>query len=347
MDIDEAIWYKENTELQKPEIQNWNNLFNLKPANEWLKEAELRPTQGALFGDFWLEGELSILFSDTNRGKSALAVQIAESLARGVALAPMEPVPDAQKVLYFDFEMSEKQFRSRYSCVSDGDESEHYKFSENFLRAQAAPHDELPPGYKNITEFVQHSFMELLRETGAKIVIVDNITFLKGANQNAGAAAQLMKALKHIQQRHGVSILVLAHTPKRPFTAPLTINDLQGSNMLGNFADNVFAMGASSHDKDLRYLKHIKPRGMEIRYDAANVILYRLVKEDRFLRFTFEGYGSERDHLQWRFQDSEEQRRELITRAGQLRALGKSQRQIAIHLGVSATAVNRYLKLSP
>lgn len=332
-------------DLPEREIQNWNNLFNLKPANEWLKDAKQSPAPKELFGDFWLEGELSILFSDTNRGKSTLAMQIAESLARGVPVAPMESVPAAQKVLYFDFEMSEKQFEMRYSVkAKNGNLRSPYEFSENLLRAQMAPHDELPSGYKHLTEFLQFSFQELLRETQTKVVIVDNITFLKGANENAGAAAQLMKALKFIKQRYGISILVLAHTSKLPFTSPLSLNDMQGSKMLSNFADNIFAIGASNQDKDLRYLKHLKPRDGGITYDVSNVILYRLVKSKNFLHFEFEGYGKERDHLVWHYEYSDGERAKLMIMAKKLYAQGASQRRVAMIMGVSPMTVNRYLK---
>ena len=272
-------------------------------------------------------------------------MQIAEGLARGVPVAPMESVPGAQKVLYFDFEMSEKQFEARYSMkAKNGNLYRPYKFPENLLRAQMAPHDNLPPGYKNLTEFLQFSFQELLRETQAKVVIVDNITFLKGANENAGAAAQLMKALKYIKQCYGISILVLAHTPKLPFTSPLSLNDMQGSKMLSNFADNIFAIGGSHQDKDLRYLKHLKPRNTGITYDVSKVILYRLVKNKNFLQFEFAGYAKERDHLAWHYESSDGERAKLIIMAKKLYAVSKSQRRVAMIMGVSLTTVNRYLK---
>jgi hypothetical protein len=362
--VDETLSDVFKNEPPEHEVQNWSNLFNLKPANQWVADANRRPAQKALFGDFWLEGELAILFSDTGRGKSTLAVQIAEALARGIRIEPMAEVPPAQKVLYFDFEMSEKQFAERYSCevspdprakaepeAEETDETDerlraHYQFSDNFLRAQAAPHDELPSHYKTLTQFLQASFTELLRETGAKIVIVDNITFLKGANVNASAAAQLMKALKHIKQFYGISILVLAHTPKRPFTAPISINDLQGSNMLSNFADSIFALGASNQDRDLRYLKQVKQRGTDVKYDASNVMLFRRLKAGTFLHFEFAGYGSEREHLEWNYEDADERRVKLKASAVQMNGLGKSQRQIALALAVSPATVNRFLKVS-
>ena len=346
MDTEEAVWHKENTEQDLPEreIQNWNNLFNLKPANAWMEDAGKKPQQKALFGDFWLEGELSILFSDSGRGKSTLAMQIAESLARGKAVAPFETVPPAQKVLYFDFELSEKQFEARYSALKKDGTRHRHRFSDKLLRAQTAPHGELPPGYKNLAEFVQHSFTELLRQTDARVVIVDNITFLKGANENASAAAQLMKALKYFKQCYGLSILVLAHTPKLPYTSPLSLNDMQGSKMLSNFADNVFALGTSNQAKDLRYLKHLKPRATELRYDTSNVIIYRIKKSRTFLHFEFVGNAKERDHLVWRWEYADGERAKSIIVAKKLYAAGNSQRRVAMIMGVGTTTVNRYLR---
>jgi RecA-family ATPase len=345
MDIEETVWHKANTEQNLPEheIQNWNNLFNLKPANAWMENAGKKPLPKALFGDFWLEGELSMLFSDTNRGKSTLAVQIAEALARGVSIAPFEAVPSAQKVLYLDFELTDRQFEARYSTVGEDGKRSRYRFSDDLLRAQTSALDHLPPGFETMAEFIHHSFVALVRETGARIVIVDNITFLKGANENASAAAQLMKALKHLKEYYSLSILVLAHTPKLSFTSPLSLNHMQGSKMLSNFADNVFVIGASSQAKDLRYLKHLKPRGGEIRFDASNVILYRIKKADSFLQFEFAGYAKERDHLVWHYDYSDGERAELMIVAKRLYAQGASQRRVAMIMGVSHTTVRRYL----
>ncbi len=312
--------------------------------NAWLEDAGKKPQPKALFGDFWLEGELSILFSDSGRGKSTLAMQIAEALAGGKPIAPFEIVPPAQKVLYFDFELSEEQFEARYSALKKDGTRRPHRFSDNLLRAQTAPHGELPPGYKNLAEFIQHSFIELLKQTAARVVIVDNITFLKGANENASAAAQLMKALKYFKQFHGLSILVLAHTPKLPYTSPLSLNDMQGSKMLSNFADNVFALGTSNKAKDLRYLKHLKPRGTELRFDTSNVIIYRLKKSRALLHFEFVGNAKERDHLVWRWEYADGERAKSIIVAKKLYAAGNSQRRVGMIMGIPTTTINRYLR---
>ena len=65
---------------------------------------------------------------------------------------------------------------------------------------------------------------------------------------------------KNSQRDDGLSILVLAHTPKRPFARPLTVNDLAGSKQLSNFTDTMFAIGDSIQGSNIRYLKTKKQK---------------------------------------------------------------------------------------
>ena len=66
--------------------------FIRKTANEWIEEAKNKPAPKMLFSEFWHEGELCILFSDTNLGKTILAVQIADSIASGKPIGMCQPV---------------------------------------------------------------------------------------------------------------------------------------------------------------------------------------------------------------------------------------------------------------
>ena len=90
-------------------------MMNIKTANQTILEASLLPTPRALWDSFWYEGELSCLFADSNVGKSILAVQIADRIAR------------TDNVLYLDFELSEKQFQLRYT----NEHGELYTFPDN------------------------------------------------------------------------------------------------------------------------------------------------------------------------------------------------------------------------
>ena len=77
----------ENADLeQPPKPKGKNGLFLIRTANGCIEEAKSRPIPEMLFGAFWYEGELCILFADTNLGKSILAVQIGDSISKGRAV---------------------------------------------------------------------------------------------------------------------------------------------------------------------------------------------------------------------------------------------------------------------
>jgi archaellum biogenesis ATPase FlaH len=256
-----------------------DNLFVAKTANGWLRESQTQKVQRPLFGEFWNEGELAIMFADTGKGKSILAVQIGESIASGVAIPPFKLGTKAQRVVLFDFELDQQQFALRYSAPAGrGKKRVNYTFSDNLIRPQIGAMDDIPDEFKTYNEYLTQSLADLIELLQARVVIIDNITWLNASTQNPVAALRLMKTLKRLKQDRGLSILVLAHTPKRNNTSPLTINDLQGSKMLANFADNIFALGDSKIANDLRYLKHLKIRNAEIKYDAKKVVTLRLAK---------------------------------------------------------------------
>jgi hypothetical protein len=172
-------------------------------------------------------------------------------------------------------------------------------------------------------------------------VIIDNITWLSRETDKGKSALPLMQRLCDLKKQHGLSVLVLAHTPKRDETQPITLNDLAGSRILANFADSVFALGKSATDSGLRYLKQLKVRSAEMLYDAGNVAVFQFEKAHNFLGFTFIGESSEREHLQTLTHDA---RAELIAKARALRAEGKTQREIAKELKISVGAVNKYVR---
>ena len=93
-------------------------VMSIKTANRTILEASQAATPRALWDSFWYEGELSCLFADSNVGKSILAVQIADRIAR------------TDNVLYLDFELSEKQFQLRYT----DEHGKPYTFPERLYR---------------------------------------------------------------------------------------------------------------------------------------------------------------------------------------------------------------------
>jgi KaiC/GvpD/RAD55 family RecA-like ATPase len=281
-----------NDNLQQLKASKPADLLEVKTANKWIEQASRRPIPRMLFSEFWFEQELCILFADTNVGKTILAVQIADSISRGKSIPGFKLETKAQKVIYCDFELNDKQFQSRYSRNYEYP----YQFSDNFLRVEINPDADFPEDAS--FEFALSNAIErVITDNGAKIVIIDNITYLRHENERAKDALPLMKHLKRLKSKYNLSLLVLAHTPKRDLTKPLTRNDLQGSKVLMNFCDSSFAIGESSSDSSFRYIKMIKVRSTEHIYDSYNIMVCQITKPDNFLHFNFLHLDSEYKHL--------------------------------------------------
>ncbi|MEY4042039.1 MAG: hypothetical protein RL233_1570, partial [Bacteroidota bacterium] len=75
-------------------------------------------------------------------------------------------------MIYGDFELSYKQFENRYST----DYSNHYRFSENLFRL------EINPDFSELIDFNEQLLLNLellVEQTGSRVIIIDNLTFLR------------------------------------------------------------------------------------------------------------------------------------------------------------------------
>lgn len=334
--VDDIKTEAEQLLKQGIEAKESKGLFTVKTASRWIEQAKTRPIPKMLFGEFWFEGELCILFADTNLGKSILAVQIGNSISKGEQIQGFQLETPKQPILYFDFELSDKQFENRYSIKFE----QHYNFDNNFIRVEINP-DATIPENQTFEDYLNHSLERSITETGAKVLIIDNLTYLKNETEKAKDALPLMKHLKALKNKYELSILALAHTPKRDLSKPITRNDLQGSKMLINFCDSSFSIGESHSDKNLRYLKQIKQRNTEQIYDAENVCICQIDKPLNFLLFEFVNYGKELEHLK---QHTEKDKEDLTEKVNELKQQGRSLREIGAELGISHMKVSRILK---
>ena len=297
-------------------------LFICKKAYVWADEAALRPNPRSLWHDLWFEDEVCCLFADTNLGKSILAVQIANEIAR------------TDKVLYFDFELTDKQFQRRYTNEETG---AIFPFAPKLIRCELNPE----AVYEDNIELVLEQIELVAQKEEARIIIIDNITWLTSKSESGDTAGQLMARLIQMKKRGGLSVLVLAHTPKRNVNAPLNQNSLAGSKKIANFMDSIFALGTSKKDRpSARYIKQIKVRSCEMTYGEDNVIECKIVKEGPYLHLTETGYGTERDNLDEPDEQDilrDEAEEEIARRLRE----GESYRSIQREMGVNCKKVTR------
>jgi len=318
---------------------NNDNILMIRDANYWIDEARSRAIPQMLFGKFWHQGEVCILFADSNLGKSILAVQIADAISKGKAVYPFDVEPQAQPVIYCDFELTDKQFEARYS----DNYTNHYRFNPNFLRAQLNTDPELLGNPDDFDDNLIYDLECSVLHHNAKVLIIDNLTNLRNETEQAKDALPLMKQLKALKNKYDLSILVLAHTPKRDLTQAITRNDLQGSKMLMNFCDSAFTIGESNADSSVRYLKQIKQRNTEQVYGDGNVCLCRISKPFNFLQYEFIEFGEEWQQLQKKKNSSEDDE-VMLEKIQLMKAQNCTLREIGRELGISHQKVDRMLK---
>ncbi|WP_183579172.1 AAA family ATPase [Mucilaginibacter sp. X5P1] len=327
-----------------PEISEYLNptqgiegAFIIKKAGAWLKTATKQPEARMLFDRFWFEGELCILFADTNIGKSILAVQIGDSISRGQPIGGLQLTASAAPVLYFDFELSHKQFHTRYTAPGHGN----YNFNKHFSRAVFNPAANKMHKFSSYQAYIENEIENAILTAKAKVLIIDNITCLRFDTHATNGALNLVRSLQTIKNKYHISIMVLAHTPKRNPIKPVTRNDLQGSKMLINFCDSAFAIGESQSVNGLRYLKQIKQRSIHQEYGAEKVCLCTIIKPQNFLQFHFSGHSPESEHL---MPYTEQYRKNTETRVAQLQSQNLSIRQIAAKLNIASSTVFRIVR---
>ncbi len=301
------------------------SVFTAKTANKVIEEAKRLPNPRKLWKEFWYENEVCCLFADTNVGKSVLAVQIANEIAK------------TDTVLYYDFELGDKQFQLRYT---DPKTQDTYSFPSGLIRLSLSIEKLMAMGDR-MENLIMASIEGDVKAYGTKFLIIDNISWLANSTNSTKTASNLVKRLVGLKKMYGLSILVLAHNRKRAQTKPICENDLSGSKQLINFFDAAFAIGRSSSEANLKYIKQVKVRtGKEV-YGEHHVMLCTIEQKNRFLQFVEQGVGDENDHLKRPKAEEMAQKRAKVK---ELKAQGLSYREIEELAGISHTTAQRLLK---
>ena len=313
-----------------------------RKASERLLDAQKQQDVKPLLGAIWFTGELHVLFADCGVGKSIWATQIADAISKGNSVyhdLPNENEP--KKVLFYDFELSDKQFQKRYT----NEDGELYPFSENlyidnidFLELMEANKDGKIPADDLLINKIESDIIQLK----ADVLIIDNITYLKTESaQDVNVASQLIKKLIYLKRTYNLSILVLAHTPKINPNTPITINHLAGSKVLANLIDSASAIGKSSLDSNLRYIKQCKAsRSHEELFGDNNVITIKKTHNDNFLKMDFVEYNYEVEHFKNLDKEEKEAKKmEEIALVKKLALEGLSTRKIMEQTGISKSKV--------
>jgi hypothetical protein len=350
-----------------------HDAFEIRSNNTWINRSKSTPAPHSLFGDFWREGEMAVLFAHHGLGKTTLAMQIAESVARGKKSArestrmnaneeetnsppiradsrysrakfsenPFPTTAPPQTVLYLDLEMTAKQIELRYSRDADDGQllKSHHRFSERLKRVEVRPDLLAGRGERPVDEILYDLIEPLIRETGARVLIVDNIGCLRRSAYSTRECVRFMKDLHRLKCLHNLSVLVIAASQKSRTPRLLSIADLQSLKAIADHADTIFAIGQSSYDANERYVKHIRTRNAEIVHSEEHVPVFRLKKIARnFLGFEFQRFTEEQNLLR---NPPRQADRESMQKILELTKQGLPIRTIAEQLEMSKSTVHR------
>lgn len=291
-------------------------------ANKWIELGKTLADPIYFFFRMIVQFEINIIFSAANTGKSLLLVQIAEEIAR------------EQKVLIVDCELSTKQFQMRYTNLENGTV---HIFPVNFFRSEIDPDllDDVA-----LEDAILDS-VEQAAKDGIKVICIDNMTFICTDAEKAEVTIKFMRRLIKLKKKYGLTLIIVAHSPKRDASKPITRDDLSGSSKLMALIDNALAVGVSAKDSQMRYVKTVKFRDDEYPYPAEGVAVYRIEKQDCYTQFVYQGRDDEREHLRQKNQLTEmEDMQEYLD----LQAKGMSLKQIAEETGASKSTIHRKIK---
>lgn len=258
--------------------------------NECLAEAMTLEVPNMLFGEFIFEEELTIIYTKPNVGKSMLALQIANAITQGDSIMGLVNEADPQPVIYYDLELSQMQLLARYSEKYKDSEGkrkykEPYRFNDALHRFKFG-NDSIPKDWDR-SEFLFENIKRDCEEINAKVVVIDNISWLsmKGLEKMEDAK-KLLRMLLDLCDKHKYTVIVIAHTPKID-NRPIYLTDLAGSGGIGAFADACFVINDSPVlGKPHKYLKQNKCRSAEKIYDEGNVLNATMEKiEGNFIGF--------------------------------------------------------------
>ena len=298
-------------QLQNQEAKDAGG-FLVASMNDTLEKAKKLPPLVPLYDNIVLEGDLSVIFGQSGIGKTIFAMQVASDIAA-----------KGKRVLYVDFEMTERQLYVRYPNLI---------FPETFFRAEV--------DRDHINEDVLKGIEEVAKANMAEVVFIDNITALSQSLDKGSDAGVLMAELNRMKKDNGWTMIILTHVPKMYCgNTPLTLSAIQGSAKINQLVDDVIGLGQSYKDKSLVYLKQCKWRNGERELDADHVAVFERCKDESGnLCFQFRGQGKESEHLAAASGNDKE---ELNAQIRAMKAQGKTQQEIAQLLGVSQSTVSR------
>lgn len=259
--------------------------------------------------DPWLpEGGLAFIYARAGVGKTHLGLAIAKAVACGEDLLGWK-AGEPKRVLYVDGEMHKAELQSRVRTLLDGKEPDGLAFASADFQHGRMPSLSTPEG--------QQEFLKAAKDFD--LVIFDNLACLSSGDENDVSAWQSIQSMLLQLKRDGKSVILFHHAGKG--------GDQRGTSAREDAMDTVIRLETpEDHDPA----------------DGARFEVH-FMKHRGFFGPQASSFLASLDPVSGTFTRSPLPKTAEEARMMELKAEGKSTREIGAILNVSHTTVSRRL----
>jgi hypothetical protein len=230
--------------------KTYNKGYDLMTKDSFL-EADIR-LDTYLIDKLLIERGVLLIASTDGTGKSLIATQLGYSLTTGVDYLDFK-VLNPSPVMLIQFELEDGELQRRLKLQEEG--FKNAPVSKPYFIAKRDDSDI----FEDKWEFIDITLQEHDFRRGT--LIVDNLytsTDLKLSDNDE--LKMLIKKIERIKRNYKIAIVLIGHFTKVDAGQPLDKNNIEGGKKLTNWVNNVFLLGKSTLNPDLRIGKLVKVR---------------------------------------------------------------------------------------
>ena len=255
-------------------------------------EVEMNKPPLELIGDCIPMSGLTVLYGLTKTGKSILAYQMMNDLARGNDLFGgfLRNEFGQKKVVYYDNENPRGVISKRYTIEGDLN-TFYFKDVESNVSLVLDCIEDLkePPEKFPTSEELLDQAIEVVTEKineGFEVIIVDNMMRLvTGNNKESDVMSKIMYKFKSLSETYRVAVILVTHTNKEYKTTRLTPYHISGSAMTANLASTFIAL--NRNESETKYWLTIPAGRFGTPLGDGQCIPYQMESDSNFIGLKF------------------------------------------------------------
>ena len=205
------------------------------------------------------ESCLTLIAGGTGVGKSWMSINLACCIATGLPLFGHFEIDKPRKVLLTQFELTDGQFKNRYTLMKGSFQSSSMLLSQNFNYVVIGEALSFTNQWDNIEAVLSGG------EYDNGVVIVDNLyTSTDISMSDNSEITTLLSKMNYLMKKYNIALVVVAHNNKGVNKEGcIDLDHIQGGAMLTRFASNIFQIQSSTLSGDYRVAKITKVRDEE------------------------------------------------------------------------------------